>query len=97
MSMRLGEQTPEEKLEVATAELTESQVLFASLHRKLRLFDIQHPVLDTQELIEERAWLKQLHDEARLAMKEKYQIQRFMHHECYAMNQKWGRVEPWRK
>jgi hypothetical protein len=98
MSTRLGERTPQEKLEQATRELTESQVLFASLKRKLQLFDEQHPVLDTQELIEERAWLERLFDEARLAMKEKYQIQRFMHHECFAMDQGWGKgPEPWRR
>lgn len=97
MSTRFGEQTPQEKLEQATQEMISARMVFLDFDHKLKRFDREHPILDA-ELIEKRESLVRLYDQALESLREKEGIQKFMHHECYAMAQRWGRGnEPWRE
>ena len=96
MSMKL-EQTPQAKLKAVTAEMINAQTLFQSFNHKLKQFDFEHPILDA-ELEQERESLRILYQQALENLREKEEIQKFMHHELFAMNQQWGRgPEPWRR
>jgi hypothetical protein len=97
MSTRLGEQTPQEKLEQATQAMVSARMVFLDFNHKLKQFDVEHPSLNA-ELTEERESLVRLYDQALEILREKEGIQKFMHHECYAIVQRWGRgPEPWRR
>ncbi len=56
-------------------------------------------ILQTAELgLERSESLQILYEQALENLREKEEIQKFMHHELFAMNQQWGRgPEPWRR
>ena len=90
MSAKIGEQTPQERFAAADSELTSARIAYFEAKRALKRFDMENPILDA-ELTEEREYLQTAQSQAMEIIKEKEQVQRFMHHELYAMQQKWGR------
>jgi len=96
MSTKL-EETPKEKLAIATRAQQRAQADLQAASDALRLFDEQHANLDAK-LRQERAALQSAQAEAQEALTEAKDNFDFCHHQVYAMDQKWGqRSEPWRK
>jgi hypothetical protein len=94
-------QTPEEKLEVAEAELSTARAIFKARNHALKEFDRAHAgilVLSAEEA-EEREGLGREQGEALAALREAEENHRFCRREIYAERQRWGRPtqEPWRE
>lgn len=90
------EETAEEKLAAAEAELVTAQTIFQGANHALKRFDGDFPLPDAEQE-RERAFLKQAQSEALANLKEKEQIAKWIRDELYAANRHWGRSEPWRK
>jgi hypothetical protein len=89
--MPIDERTSVERLADASRELTSAQTLFQKLNHQLKKFDSDHPCALTAEEAAERESLLALQQEALNDLKDKEAVQRFAHHEIYAMSQGWGR------
>jgi hypothetical protein len=87
----IDERTSLERLADASRELTAAQTLFQKINRRLKQFHADHPGTWTAEEAAERESLLALQREAKTDLEEKEAIQKFAHHEIYAMSQGWGR------
>jgi hypothetical protein len=96
MSMKI-DHTAQEEFAAASDELVSAQVAFQRANRALKQFDRENPVRDA-DVLERSESLQILYEQALENLREKEEIQKFMHHELFAMNQQWGRgPEPWRR
>jgi hypothetical protein len=87
----IDEPNSQERLADASRELTTAQTLFQRLNHELKRFDSDHSGELTNEEAAERESLLALRQEALSDLKDKEAVQRFAHHESYAMSQGWGR------
>jgi hypothetical protein len=89
--MPIDERTSLERLQDASRELTSAQTIFQKLNHELKRFDADHPCTLTAGQAAERESLLALQQEALNDLKDKEAVQKFAHHEIYAMSQGWGR------
>jgi len=83
-------QTQQEKYAAANDELVHAQFAFRLANQNLKRFDAENPV-QTLAVLKRRGGLQILYEQALANLREKEQVQRFMHHELFAMDQGWGR------